>query len=137
LTSQSSQSHHQQQQQQAQPQSQPQATRGTIHVRQMQWTDPKTNLPGTYTGQVNAQFVPHGHGLMEYDGSNGAVKEGEWKNGRYRRSNNNNNESGGNSRSRSKSRDGRRRSRSRSTDRRQEVRSSSRSAMQQQQPVAC
>jgi hypothetical protein len=136
LTSQSSQSHHQQQQQ-AQPQSQPQATRGTIHVRQMQWTDPKTNLPGTYTGQVNAQFVPHGHGLMEYDGSNGTVKEGEWKNGRYRRSNNNNNESG-NSRSRSKSRDGRRRSRSRSTDRRQEVRSSSRSAMQQQQqPVAC
>jgi len=93
---------------QQQQQQQPQAERGTIHVRQMQWTDAKGNA-GIYTGQVNERFVPHGNGAMVYDHAGGKTREGEWKNGRYRRGNG----SGvggaggrrGSSRSRSKSRD--------------------------------
>ena len=61
--------------------------RGTIHVRQMQWTNPKNNEVGAYTGQVNDLFIPHGHGIMYYTDKSLGVKEGEWKNGRYRRSN--------------------------------------------------
>jgi len=61
--------------------------RGTINVRQMQWTNPKNNQSGTYTGQVNHLFIPHGHGVMTYADQTLGVKDGEWKNGRYRRSN--------------------------------------------------
>ena len=66
--------------------------RGTIHVRQMQWTNPKNNEVGAYTGQVNDLFIPHGHGIMYYTDKSLGVKEGEWKNGRYRRSNYDNGE---------------------------------------------
>jgi len=70
--------------------------RGTIHVRQMRWTDPKSGQSGTFTGQVNARFVPHGRGVMEYDPNPNndmsglgvsvvLVKDGEWKDGRFRR----------------------------------------------------
>ncbi|KAL3808437.1 hypothetical protein ACHAXA_003368 [Cyclostephanos tholiformis] len=70
--------------------------RGTIHVRQMRWKDPKNGQSGNYTGQVNARFVPHGRGVMEYDPNPNndmsglgvsvvLVKEGEWRNGRFRR----------------------------------------------------
>jgi len=61
--------------------------RGTINVRQMQWTNPKNNQSGTYTGQVNHLFIPHGHGVMTYADQTLGIKDGEWKNGRYRRSN--------------------------------------------------
>ena len=54
---------------------------GTIHVRQMQWTDHKGNS-GKYTGQVDAQFVPYGHGTMVYDESQ-KTKEGKWERGRF------------------------------------------------------
>jgi hypothetical protein len=68
----------------------------TIHVRQMRWTDPKNGQSGTYTGQVNHYFVPHGCGSMEYDPNPDndmsglgvsvvLVKDGEWKDGRFRR----------------------------------------------------
>jgi hypothetical protein len=64
--------------------------------RQMRWTDPKTGQSGTYTGQVNDRYVPHGCGTMEYDPnpnndmsglgvSTVLVKDGEWKDGRFRR----------------------------------------------------
>ena len=70
--------------------------RRTIHVRQMRWTDPKNGQSGTYTGQVNHYFVPHGCGSMEYDPNPDndmsglgvsvvLVKDGEWKDGRFRR----------------------------------------------------
>jgi hypothetical protein len=73
-----------------------QGDRGTIHVRQMRWTDPKNSQSGTYTGQVNARFTPHGRGVMEYDPNPNndmsglgvsvvLVKDGEWKDGRFRR----------------------------------------------------
>lgn len=58
---------------------------GKIHVRQMQWTDAKGNS-GSYTGQVNAQFSPRGHGSMTYDAS-GKTKEGKWKNSKCRSDN--------------------------------------------------
>ena len=72
-----------------------QEIRGTIHVRQMRWTDPKKGQSGTYTGQVNDLLVPHGSGAMAYDpnpkndmsGLGVAVvlvKDGEWKDGRFR-----------------------------------------------------
>ena len=54
---------------------------GTIHVRQMQWTDHKGNS-GKYTGQVDAQFAPYGHGTMVYDESQ-KTKEGKWERGRF------------------------------------------------------
>ena len=73
--------------------------RGTIHVREMQWTDQKGQA-GTYTGQVNDRFVPSGHGTMDYE--DGCIKEGEWKNGRYRKSIR---KGGSKARSRSKSRE--------------------------------
>lgn len=120
--------------------SQKQQQRGTIHVRQMQWTDTK-GLSGMYTGQVNDGFVPSGCGTMEY--ATGSVKEGEWKNGRYRKSisgdkggGHASSGGGASGRSRATSREGgRSRSRSRSTGRRQ--RSSSRSIRPQQaMPVA-
>lgn len=57
---------------------------GTIHVSKMQWTDAKGNS-GSYTGQVNAQFSPYGLGSMSYDAS-GKIKEGMWRNGKYRSS---------------------------------------------------
>ena len=78
----------------AQQDDQAAAPRGTIHVRQMQWTDPKNGKSGMYTGQCNGLFIPHGHGVLEYDdtgdheeGHVKKTKEGEWKNGRYRRRN--------------------------------------------------
>ena len=60
--------------------------RGTINVSQMQWTNPKNNQPGDYTGQVDHNFVPHGHGVMMYSDPNLRAKGGEWENGKYRRS---------------------------------------------------
>ena len=68
----------------------------TIHVRQMRWSDPKNGQSGTYTGQVNHYFVPHGCGAMEYDPNPDndmsglgvsvvLVKDGEWKDGRFGR----------------------------------------------------
>ena len=70
--------------------------RGTIHVNRMRWTDPKNGQNGNYTGKVNDRFVPHGYGSMEYDPnpkndmsglgvSVMIVKEGKWKEGRFRR----------------------------------------------------
>jgi len=70
--------------------------RGAIHVRQMRWTDPKNGKSGAYTGKVNGLLVPHGSGTMEYDPdpehdmsglgvSVTLVKEGRWKEGRFRR----------------------------------------------------
>ncbi len=70
--------------------------RRTIHVRQLRWTDPKNGQSGTYTGQVNHNFIPHGCGSMEYDPNPDndmsglgvsvvLVKDGEWKDGRFRR----------------------------------------------------
>ena len=70
--------------------------RGTIHVNRMRWTDPKNGQNGHYTGKVNVRFVPHGYGSMEYDlnpkndmsglgVSVMIVKEGKWKEGRFRR----------------------------------------------------
>ena len=37
---------------------------------------------GHYTGRVNHDFVPHGHGVMVYD--NGVKVEADWKDGRWR-----------------------------------------------------
>ena len=73
-----------------------QENRRTIHVRQMRWKDPKNGQSGTYTGQVNQYFVPHGCGAMEYDPNPAndmsglgvavvLVKDGEWKDGQFRR----------------------------------------------------
>jgi len=73
-----------------------QEIRGTIHVRQMRWTDPKNGQSGAYTGQVNDHFAPHGSGAMAYDPNPNndmsglgvavvLVKDGEWKDGRFRR----------------------------------------------------
>lgn len=60
--------------------------RGTINVSQMQWTNPKNNQPGEYTGQVDHNFVPHGYGVMMYSDPSLRAKGGEWENGKYRRS---------------------------------------------------
>jgi len=60
--------------------------RGTINVSQMQWINPKNNQPGEYTGQVDHNFVPHGHGVMMYSDPSLRPKGGEWENGKYRRS---------------------------------------------------
>jgi hypothetical protein len=54
-----------------------------IVVKNMQWTDDKGNK-GSYTGEVDSRFIPQGAGSMKYD--NGSFKEGEWKNGGFRRS---------------------------------------------------
>jgi hypothetical protein len=107
---------------------QQQQARGTIQVRKMQWTDPKNGQMGSYSGQVNTHFIPHGYGVMEYHDPSVLVKEGKWKDGRYRKSNGSSRkgEGGGGrsssrsaSRSRSKSRDvGHRSTRARSSSRR-------------------
>ena len=36
-----------------------------------------------YNSQADANFVPHGTGMLAYE--NDFVKEGEWRNGRYSR----------------------------------------------------
>jgi hypothetical protein len=73
-----------------------QGNRGTMHVRQMRYTDPENGQSGTFTGHVNSHIVPHGRGVMEYDpnpdiDTSGMgvsvvlfVKDGEWKNGLFR-----------------------------------------------------
>jgi len=106
---------HHQEEEDVVEQHQQQQARGTIQVRKMQWTDPKNGQMGSYTGQVNTHFIPHGHGVMEYHDPSVLVKEGKWKDGRYRKSNGSSRkgEDGGvgrsssrsASRSRSKSRD--------------------------------
>jgi len=140
-------SHQDAQQQQQQGQVVQQHQQGTIHVRQMQWIDPKNQKSGTYTGQVTAQFVPHGHGTMEYDDSTTgtASREGKWKNGRFRSKSSSVSKSSGKSSPGSNSRvagsksmdigEGEARSRSRSVAR--QHRSASRSRVQpHQQEVA-
>jgi len=49
-----------------------------IFVKNMAWTDLKGRR-GSYTGEVNSQFIPNGRGSMEYE--NSTVKEGVWKDG--------------------------------------------------------
>ena len=49
-----------------------------INVRGMQWTD-LSGQSGRYTGEVNAEELPHGNGIMKYDF--GLIAEGEWNNG--------------------------------------------------------
>jgi hypothetical protein len=49
------------------------------YVKNMAWTDTKGRR-GSYTGEVDSQFIPNGKGSMQYEDSN--VKEGEWKDGR-------------------------------------------------------
>lgn len=51
-----------------------------IFVKNMAWTDGKGRR-GSYTGEVDNQFIPNGKGSMQYEDSN-KVKEGEWKDGR-------------------------------------------------------
>lgn len=48
------------------------------NVRGMEWTDLNGDS-GRYTGEVNADDLPHGHGIMKYDF--GLIAEGEWNNG--------------------------------------------------------
>lgn len=48
------------------------------NVRGMEWTDLNGDS-GRYTGEVNADELPHGHGIMKYDF--GLIAEGEWNNG--------------------------------------------------------
>ncbi|KAL3756123.1 hypothetical protein ACHAWU_005627 [Discostella pseudostelligera] len=107
---------HHQEEEDVVEQHQQQQARGTIQVRKMQWTDPKNGQMGSYTGQVNTHFIPHGYGVMEYHDPSVLVKEGKWKDGRYRKSNNGSSRKGEDggvgrsssrsaSRSRSKSRD--------------------------------
>jgi len=48
-------------------------------VKNMAWTDSKGRR-GSYTGEVDNQFIPNGKGSMQYE--NSKVKEGEWKDGR-------------------------------------------------------
>ena len=47
-------------------------------VKNMAWTDTKGRR-GSYTGEVDHQFIPNGKGSMIYEDSK--VKEGEWKDG--------------------------------------------------------
>jgi len=49
-----------------------------IFVKNMMWTD-VNGRRGSYTGEVDAKFIPNGQGSMIYE--DGAVKEGEWKHG--------------------------------------------------------
>lgn len=39
----------------------------------------RTDTLGTYTGEMNAQFLPHGHGI--YNGHDGSWYDGVWQNG--------------------------------------------------------
>lgn len=120
----------------------PTSRRGTIHVNEMQWTDPETDQPCAYTGKVNDRFVPHGNGTVEYI-QTGSIREGEWENGQYCRPGNGN-DAGGNNGSDSNSSDGGGKgSRSRSASSREEGggrmsksrrRSSSRGKQQQRPP---
>jgi hypothetical protein len=72
-------------QQKQQPQSQQMQTKqGTMYAVQIQWTG-CNGQPGIYSGHVNEDFLPHGHGTMVYN-ADGFIKEGEWENGRYQRS---------------------------------------------------
>lgn len=50
-----------------------------VFVKNMAWTDSKGRR-GSYTGEVDNQFIPNGKGTMQYEDSK--VKEGEWKDGR-------------------------------------------------------
>jgi hypothetical protein len=54
-----------------------------IFVKNMMWTDLK-GRKGSYTGQVDEQFIPNGQGKMHYE--DGKFKEGEWKQGGCRSS---------------------------------------------------
>lgn len=49
-----------------------------IYVKNMAWTDTKGKR-GSYSGEVDTQFIPNGKGSMQYEDS--TVKEGEWKDG--------------------------------------------------------
>jgi len=49
-----------------------------IFVKNMMWTD-VNGRRGSYTGEVDAKFIPNGQGSMMYE--DGAREEGEWKHG--------------------------------------------------------
>lgn len=93
-----------------------------ILVRQMRWLD-ENGISGLYTGEVDAQFNPHGSGVFDYN--EGTVTRGKWKHGIYRpkrgpRSNSRSSRSSTSRRSRSQSKtrvsgSGRSRSSSRSS----------------------
>lgn len=52
-----------------------------IFVRQMQWIDEMGNA-GSYTGEVDSRFTPHGKGSLQYN--DGMITEGKWRHGEYR-----------------------------------------------------
>ncbi len=52
-----------------------------INVRQMQWIDERGNA-GSYTGEVDSRFAPHGKGSLQY--SDGMIIEGKWRHGEHR-----------------------------------------------------
>ncbi len=52
-----------------------------IFVRQMQWVDERGNV-GSYTGEVDSRFAPHGQGSLQYN--DGMVIEGKWRHGEHR-----------------------------------------------------
>ena len=51
---------------------------GIVAVSKMEYND-REGLHGHYSGRVNANFFPHGLGVMVYD--NGSEVEGDWVNG--------------------------------------------------------
>ncbi len=87
-----------------------------IFVRQMQWIDGSGNA-GSYTGEVDSGFTPHGSGSLQYN--DGMVIEGKWRHGEHRpkrRSRSSSRSRSSRSRSQSKTRvSGRSRSSSRSS----------------------
>jgi len=52
-----------------------------MYVREMEYTD-INDKHGHYSGAVNVDFFPHGHGAMVYHDS--TKVEGDWKNGLWR-----------------------------------------------------
>jgi len=53
---------------------------GAQSAHGMLWLDPNNGKSGRYTGELNAEGVPHGRGVMRYDF--GLIAEGEWVNGK-------------------------------------------------------